>query len=228
MAKAETVAEWGERWLAEWCNEADLTDDERKTRAWLAEGWRSWTLETAMSQGWFHPLASRMRQMEVDQEIGDELAVYKGTLHALPVWRLFYYFRSEALPVPEFVLAMFEEWAGRLMRLQHDAAAGKLRGDEGDAILRALQLAGDRKAHLGLKRLALLEGRRRKASDIWRLRKFYGMPWKKLAERFGVTEQAAKDLVYEFEPGSRRRAQRRKSPSMSDLAAAHRLMVRKK
>ncbi|MBN8508535.1 MAG: hypothetical protein J0L57_07985 [Burkholderiales bacterium] len=227
MEDAESVADWGERWLRDWCNEPGLRDDERKTRAWLAEGWRSWTLETVLSpEGWFHPVIPLLKRTEVDRRVSAELDVYRATLHALPVWRLFLYFRHEAQPVPEFVLAMFEKWGRQLLHLQHDAVAGKLSGDEeGPAILRALQLAGDRKSHASLRRLAGLEARRRRAFEIWTLRKMYRTPLKVIAQRLGLTESAAKKLLYEFEPGPRRR--RGAVSAGADLAAAHRRMVGK-
>lgn len=231
MEDVETVAEWGERWLRGWCDEPGLKQDERERRAWLAEGWRTWTLETVMSRdGWFEPLRTMLEANDHARIFNRDATLYHGTQHALPIWRLFHYYRHEGLPIPEPVLSKFDEWAGRLLRLQHDAAAGRLReGEEGLAILRALQLVGERRAPMSLRRLASIEKRRRKASEIADLRRMYGTPWRLIAERFELSEQAAKDLLYEFQPGPRRSARKRGATAdhAADLAAAHRRMVKK-
>ena len=62
------------------------------------------------------------------------------------------------------------------------------------------------------------------ASEIWSLRRLYRTPWKTIAERFNMPEHTAKSLVYEFEPGPRRR--KRGTSAAADLAAAHRRKAR--
>ena len=228
---AEPVAEWGERWLRDWIDEADLIDDEnhseRRTREWLAAGWRSWSLETVMSRaGWFEPTAAALVEACMRREVESEVDLYRGTLHALPVWRLFRSYRSEGRPVPEFVLAKFDQWAERLARLHGAAERGELAGtDEGAAILRALQFVGDHKSHLSLSWLAALERRRRRATEIARVRR--RLSWRDVARRFHMTEQAAKELLYEFAPGPRRGNRRQRAAADVDLTEAFRRMVKK-
>ena len=133
-------------------------------------------------------------------------------------------FRSKGLPVPENILAKFDQWAGRLQALQHQAISNTLPRDEGELILQALELAGDRKNYRSLKRLADLQRRRRIATDIARLHE-RGVTWRQIASRMGLSIQAAKDVFYEFAPGTMRK---NKGAAVGEgLAEAHRRMIAK-
>ena len=129
MDESESVADWDEQWLTDWCNEPGIPDDERETRAWLAEGWRGHTLEEVMQ--WWKDRDERcvfrgmtVAEFNVSGEVRNDVTLYKGTLHALPVWRVFLAYRCAGEQVPEFVLLKFEQWARRLVTLPRQSVLG--------------------------------------------------------------------------------------------------------
>ena len=213
MTVEAPLFDWAERWLEEWLNEAGSNSQLREEREWLANGWRALTLDAIVREHWH--LGRDLVKRGLGAHVNDELRLYAGVRHALPLWRAFLYLRSKGEPIPEVMLAKFEQWGRRLVALDRRNATGKVstgsalasfsRGagqlseDDDKAALQLLELSGTRGRHVSFKRLRELEARRHVASEIAILRSL-GLPWKAVAERVKVKEQAAKDLLQEFAP----------------------------
>jgi hypothetical protein len=236
MQDEEPLAAWGERWLHEWIDEASDPQD-RETREWRANHMRAVNLDQVV-RDWWHQTRGLDRAMTVN-EVNNELRLYVHERHALPVWRSFLYLRSEGEPIPEVLLAKFEQWGRRLVELYRRdvrsknapdselerfvSQVGLLSEDDDKAALQLLELSGTRNRHVSFKRLRDTESRRRAASEIARLHEA-GWPWKRIAARVGLNEQAAKDRYYEFVPAKRLR---KASPDTTTLDAAVRRMASK-
>jgi BrnA antitoxin of type II toxin-antitoxin system len=217
MQDEEPLAAWGQRWLSEWVDEATDPQD-RETREWRAGHMRAVTLDQIVRE-WWHQMDGLDHAMTVN-EVNNEWRLYVHERHALPVWRSFLHLRAEGEPIPEVLLAKFEQWGRRLLDLYRrdlrrsdkpDSELGRfirqvgpLSKDDDKAALQLLELSGTRNRHVSFKRLRDTESRRRVASDIARLHDA-GWPWKRIAARVGLNEQAAKDRYYEFVPAKRHR-----------------------
>ena len=235
MVEEQTLAEWGECWLREWIDEAGDDVQERETREWLAGHKRSATLDTVV-RDWWH----QGRDLDAHSErvqTNNDLLLYVHEWHALPIWRRFVVLRSEATPIPEVMLAKFEQWGRRLMALSRRNETGeippeselakfaRIRGplaaDEDAAILQALELKGTSERRVSFKKLRETELRRAIASEIAHLRRAK-WPWTRIAARLDIKVQAAKDCYYEFVPSGRSKKQ---ADSRQDIDAAMRKMV---
>jgi hypothetical protein len=171
--------------------------------------------------------------------VNNDLRLYVHERHALPVWRSFLHLRSEGEPIPEVLLAKFEQWGRRLLELyalggrrayepRSELARfvnqlGPLSTDDDKAILQLLELSGTRRRHVSFTRLRETEARRRVASEIARLREA-GWTWKRVAVRAGLSVQAAKERYYEFVPSRR---PRKALPDTTNLTDAVRRMAGK-
>jgi hypothetical protein len=235
MQDDEALTEWGERWLREWIDEASDPQD-RESREWRAGHMRAVTLDQVV-RDWWHQTRGLDYATTVT-EVNNELRLYVHERHALPLWRAFLYLRSEAEPIPEVLLAKFEQWGRRLLELyrrdvrraydpgseleRFSTQVGPISDDADTAALQLLELSGTRNRHVSFKRLRDTESRRRVASEIARLHEA-GWPWKRIAARVKLNEQAAKDRYYEFVPSKRHRT----APDTAALAAAVRRMAKK-
>lgn len=156
-ATSADVAEWGERWLSAWIDEA-TTPDERETRQWLAAGWHAWSLET-----WLQVMKLE-RSAYNGKEHSEYTAEFQAMQHVrlywreqvgLLVWRAYREYRARGEPVPEFILAKFDQWAARL-----EDASGEA------AVSAAIEMSGARRGPQGAALLSKVERQRRIVSDV--------------------------------------------------------------
>lgn len=116
MDQADDVERWGQQWLRSWLDEPGLSDDERKSREWQAAHWERWSLED------WAQCACRDRRLfgrdhseyVADHWAREHLALYDQERHGLLVWRMFREYRAQGVPVPEYILRKFDQWAVRL------------------------------------------------------------------------------------------------------------------
>lgn len=172
----------------------------------------------------------------IEHWIENDLKLYVGQRHALPVWRAFATYRRNGMPVPERVLAVFEKWAKLMLELYARGPEGphspssaigaverslgqKLPKNEGKAILQLLQFAGTKGQHKSFGNLRKLEERRRLAAEVRHLYEWRGendecLSWSEIAVHKNLSGrvksvQEAKDLLDEFYPTKQKRSSKR-------------------
>lgn len=127
MDTSQEVADWGERWLAEWVRQAG-SSDERETRKWLATHWRDWSLEKwaywtnhdRLTHG-----GKSFDEFQAAHAAHNQLATYLWDRNGLFVWRAYREYRLRGQPIPEIILAKLDQFADRLeaARTQREVAS---------------------------------------------------------------------------------------------------------
>lgn len=184
----QALADWADEFLRDWVAEAHPSD--RESRQWVADGWRRGvTLEEIMH--WWQS-DREFEHAQVDRRVRDLAGLYRSTLNGLAAWRIYREFRSRALPVPEFVLVKFDDWASKL-----EGASGATE------VAAAIGLAVKRGGAGGAAALRKFERRRAIASEVHQLLT-WNPPLKpeaayaRVASQRGMTKAAVKRLWTEW------------------------------
>lgn len=220
METSAEVAEWGERWLREWIAEPGIGDDERGTREWLAEGWRSWSLEA-----WVY-WANHTRhvtggyswdQFHANHASNNHFRLYQRERNGLLVWRMFREYRELGLPVPEAILGTFDMWAHRL-----EVASGI------KEIAAAIEMTGPGGGPQGAAHLRKVERQREIVSEVEQLKRvFAGMSTaeaqRRVARRKGLTVAAVRAACTRWRAGTRARDKLRPNSEPDSVRVLRRL-----
>ena len=157
MQTSEQVAAWGEQWLQDWIADPGISEHDREVRVWLAEGWREWSLEK-----WANHLRDDERlfgctvdEFNTHSAANAHAALYRREGNGLLIWRMFAEYRHGGLPVPEFILEKFDEWAAAL-----DRASGV------SSIARAIEMTSPRGGPQGALHLNKVERQRAIVSQV--------------------------------------------------------------